>query len=144
MTADRSGKSSTTAASVTASLTPEGLAVDVHSESGFFLRADEPGDVGGSNTGPDPFTYLYTSLASCMLITIRMYAQRKEWPLEGATIRLIPGERQGYVLKSIEYELDLEGPLDDKQINRLRDIAHKCPVHRSIEAAITISERESR
>ena len=132
---------SSESAVVTASLAPQGLAVDVSTEADFFLRADEPEENGGQNTGPDPFAYLFTALASCILITIRMYASRKSWPLDGATIQIFPVEHAGFVVKRIEYTLELVGKLSDEQRSRIRQVAHQCPVHKTLVGGVEIAER---
>ncbi|MEO1129265.1 MAG: OsmC family protein [Planctomycetota bacterium] len=123
-----------------AHLGAEGFAVtiDVH---GHTVRADEPADLGGLNTGPDPFALLYASLSSCILITLRMYADRKQWPLRGADVRLFPTRRPAGPVERIDIELALVGEeLTDAHRERLLDIAGKCPVHRSLEGTVEIDK----
>lgn len=117
----------------------ENYATDVQTQ-GHTVRVDQAPDVeGGLGTGPTPFGYLYSALAGCMLMTVRGYAARKEWPLESAEIRVFPTRDKSKVLESIRIELDLEGDdLTDEQIERLRDVALKCPVHRSLEKAVEV------
>lgn len=117
----------------------ENYATDVHTQ-GHTVRVDQATDVeGGLGTGPTPFGYLYSALAGCMLMTVRGYASRKEWPLKSAEIRVFPTRDRSKVLESIRIELDLEGDgLTDEQIERLRDVALKCPVHRSLEKAVEV------
>jgi putative redox protein len=117
----------------------ENYATDVQTQ-GHTVRVDQAPDVeGGLGTGPTPFGYLYAALAGCMLMTVRGYASRKEWPLEHAEIRIFPTRDKAHVLESIRIELDLEGDdLSKDQIERLRDVALKCPVHRSLEKAIEV------
>lgn len=114
-------------------------ATDVQTQ-GHTVRVDQATDVeGGLGTGPTPFGYLYSALAACMLMTVRGYASRKEWPLRSAEIRIYPTRDKAKVLESIRVELDLEGDeLSDEQIDRLRDVALKCPVHRSLEKAVEV------
>ncbi len=126
---------------LTARMGERAFAVEMDTDGGFTFRADEPESVGGANTGPDPFSHLYASIASCILITVRMYAQRKQWPLEDATIRVYPGRREAYVLKDLEYDLELSGSLTADQWARLQEVAHRCPVHRSVEAGVQIRAR---
>ncbi len=117
----------------------QNYATDVQTQ-GHTVRLDQATDIeGGLDTGPTPFGHLYAALAGCMLMTVRGYAARKEWPLEHAEIRIFPTRDKAKVLESIRIELDLEGDdLSEDQIERLRDVALKCPVHRSLEKAIEV------
>ncbi len=106
-----------------------------------LIFADEPTERGGTNLGPTPTEYMAAALGSCISITLRMYADRKEWPLEDIIVnvsheRLMAKdceecESESGKVDRIEVELEFTGPLDDKQIARLMQIAGKCPVHRS-------------
>ncbi|MFI4854701.1 MAG: OsmC family protein [Phycisphaerales bacterium JB065] len=117
----------------------ENYATDVQTQ-GHTIRVDQPTDIeDGLNTGPTPFGYLYAALAGCMLMTVRGYAARKQWPLKSSEVRIFPTRDKSKVLESIRIELDLEGDdLTEEQITRLREIALKCPVHRSLEKAIEV------
>lgn len=111
--------------------------------AGHTLTADEPGSLGGTDAGPNPFALLYASLAACVLITIRMYASRKGWPLEGAELRVIPTRIAPGPLDSVRLELTLLGPaLTADQRHRIVDIAEKCPVHRTLERPVHIETIE--
>lgn len=121
----------------TATIGPSGYRVDVES-LGHAILADEPVDEDGTGEGPGPFALLYASLAACVLMTLRMYAGRKEWPMTGATLRLFPRRKRGFPVESIDMELELEGDLSDEQRGRLREIAGKCPVHRTLEHTVRI------
>ncbi len=107
------------------------------------LRADEPVTSGGTDTGPDPYALLLAALGACTSMTIRMYADRKGWPLEGVTVRL--GQHKIHARDCAECEarddsridritrtIELKGPLSDEQKARLVEIAEKCPVHRTL------------
>ena len=129
------------AGSVTASLGSSGLAVDVVAGNHRF-RMDEPLDVGGSDTGPTPYDQLLAGLGACTVMTLRMYADRKGWPLRGATVTLSHGrvhardceecEATAGRADVIERTLALEGELDGEQRARLLEIADRCPVHRTL------------
>lgn len=119
----------------------EGYRVDIES-GGHALVADEPATLGGGGAGPDPFALLYASLASCVAITIRMYASRKGWPLAGGEVRVFPTRRAASPVDSIEIRLTLEGDLSDEQRARITDIAGRCPVHRTLEREVPIRTSE--
>lgn len=113
-----------------------------------LLRGDEPVEAGGSDTGPNPYELLLAALGSCAGITVRMYADRKQWPLEGVHIELSYGathaadsaacETENRMITSIEMELSFHGDLTEQQRQRLLEIANKCPVHRTLTSRIEI------
>ncbi len=125
--------------------------------AGHALVADEPETAGGTDTGPTPFGLLMAALGACTTITLRMYADRKEWPLEEIGVRLrhqrfqaaeAPKSESGHpMLHEIAQRLELVGPLDEEQRARLLEIAHRCPVHRAIESGVVmpmeLTEEES-
>jgi putative redox protein len=108
------------------------------------LSADVPADLGGSDAGPTPQELLAASLAACTAITMEMYAQRKGWDVSGMEVsaEYTPAER-GCPTK---FELALRMPpqLDEEKIERLRVIAAKCPVHRTLDGEVMFEERVER
>ena len=105
------------------------------------MTADEPEDMGGDDMGPSPQELLAASLASCTAITMEMYAKRKGWNVDGLEVECDyqPAER-GAVTR---FELIMKMPahLSDEQVNKLKVIAAKCPVHRTLEGEVAFDER---
>ena len=115
------------------------------------LVADEPAGSGGANLGPNPYELLLSALGACTAMTVRLYANRKGWPLEAVEVTLhherIHAEdcaecetREGY-LDRITKSLAFFGPLDADQRLRLTEIAEKCPVQRTLQHEVHIEQR---
>ncbi|BBU27195.1 hypothetical protein BTHE68_09290 [Burkholderia sp. THE68] len=98
--------------------------------------ADEPASLGGGDTGPEPASLLLASLGACTSITLKMYAKRKEWPLESVHVELsMKSVAQG---TNIDRRIALTGALSDEQRERLLQIANACPMHKVLSGAIHI------
>ena len=107
---------------VTARIGATGFRTDLTTRT-HTIVADEPRDAGGSDLGPTPYEYLLTGLASCMVMTLRFYADRKRWPLAGASIQLRSGrshepdcekcETETVGIGRIDRRIQLDGNLSD-------------------------------
>ena len=106
---------------------------------GHFIYADEPKELGGTDEGMNPGALLLSSLGSCTAITIRMYADRKQMPLDGITVHLsICPENEMDKGTVIERKIELHGNLDEEQRERLMFIADKCPIHKILSNPIKV------
>ena len=133
---------------VSARIGSSGYRVDVQTGRHAFA-VDEPVSVGGTDTGPTPYDFVLGALGGCMAITLRMYADRKQWPLEGVQVQLRAArshaadceacETQSVGLMTIERKIELSGALTDAQRKRLLDVAARCPVKQSLERGIRMA-----
>lgn len=112
------------------------------------FTADEPANIGGDDFGPSPYELLNAGLAACTAMTLKLYAERKKWDLQEVYVYLtharkhsdelnIKKETPGY-LDHINKKLKLIGNLDETQILKLKDIASRCPVHRTLLSEVVI------
>jgi putative redox protein len=127
----------------------ENLRNEVRYRAGHSFITDEPVAAGGEDAGPDPYTLMLAALGSCISMTLKLYARRKQWPLESVTVHLRQSrihskdcqectqDQDGFVHR-IERKVSITGPLSEEQRARLQEIAHKCPVHRTLTSEIVI------
>lgn len=94
-------------------------------------------DQGGTDDGPDPHRLLESSLAACTIITVQMYANRKNWPLESTEVE-VDVVSEGVEGTQITRKISFSGSLDAEQLKRLLQIANKCPIHRLLSSKIEI------
>ncbi|MDC0742203.1 OsmC family protein [Polyangium mundeleinium] len=100
------------------------------------LTGDELPEVGGDDRGPDPFELVLAGLGTCTSMTIKVYADRKAWPLASVEVEVSGEKRDGSFLA--KRSIRLVGDLTDEQRTRLLDIANKCPVHKMLTGKIEI------
>ncbi|MGZ3403619.1 MAG: OsmC family protein [Phenylobacterium sp.] len=103
------------------------------------ILVDEPVSAGGLGTGPNPFDLLCAALGSCTAMTVRLYAERKSWPLKHVRVRVTHHRGTLHARDSFHREITLDGALDETQRTRLMEIAEHCPVHLTLERGADIS-----
>ena len=120
---------------------PAGFLQDVQSGPRHHTLADEPLAYGGTDKGMSPYGFVSAGLGACTSMTIRMYARRKSWPLEGVEVDVShnkvhaqdAGDQSAGKIDQFTRRIRLDGPLSSDQRARLLEIADKCPVHRTLE-----------
>ena len=135
---------------VVANLGEEGFTTQMRTGRHYFI-ADEPEKAGGKDFGPSPYDYLSASLAACTSMTIQMYVRRKKWPLINVETHVNHHkshaedcdncQRNTAKIDIFEREIVLEGNLDQEQIDRVLEIADKCPVHRTLSNKVKITTK---
>lgn len=132
---------------ITAQAGRTGFRTTLRARTHGFL-ADEPASLGGTDTGPTPYEYLLGALAGCMVMTLRMYADRKQWPLESVEVRVRTArsheqdcehcETESVGVARIERAVELTGALTDEQRARLLEIADRCPVKQTLARGVRV------
>ena len=107
--------------------------------AGHRLVADEPESLGGDDSGPGPYGLLCAALGACTSMTIRMYADRKQWPLQRVEVTVDHERADG--IDVFTKAVVLSGDLDEGQRERLHEIGGRCPVHRTLEASSRVETR---
>jgi putative redox protein len=120
---------------------PNSLKVEI-AAGGLVFPGDEPVAVGGTGTGPGPYDLLCAALAECTTLTVRLYADRKAWPLEAIEVAVSHDVQASETPRDLfRRTVTLKGPLDDDQLVRLMEIAERCPVHKTLTAGARIETR---
>lgn len=140
----------TTHKQVVANLGNEGYTTEIMAGR-HGLIVDESEELGGNDFGPSPYEMLNASLGACTAMTLQMYARRKKWDLQEVEVHLSFDrsyrddcehcDETDRRLETFEREIVVRGNLDQTQINRLLEIANKCPVHRTLEAGATVTTK---
>lgn len=150
-TPSASEKSSVQAGHVVVSERDHKFAQNMQSDDHQWI-ADEPRSVGGSNFGPDPYEHLLAALGACTSMTMRMYAERKKWPVEQISVELDHSRDHGSdcmecdeanpKIDVIKRSIAITGNLDADQRQRMMQIADMCPVHRTLHNKLVIKTEE--
>jgi putative redox protein len=132
---------------VTARVGATGFRTDIQART-HALVADEPAALGGSDLGPTPYEFVLAALSGCTAMTMRMYADRKGWPLQGVEVRMRTArsheldceqcETEDVGITRVERRVELAGPLNDEQRRRLLQIADRCPVKQTFARGIEV------
>ncbi len=122
---------------VTSAINKEHYTAHIHSDSNELI-ADEPLAAGGKDEGFSPSELLCASLAACSTITLRMYADRKGWPLEKAEVTVTMEKGATGNGTDIERRIALFGGLTEEQKLRFVEIAEQCPIHKILSNPINI------
>ena len=120
----------------------EGTVATIHARQ-FTWSADEPLAAGGTDSGPTPYEILLGSLAACITITLRLYANHKGIELTGADDCSDCDERADGFIERIQSHVTLRGSFDDAQRKRLAQVAQRCPVHKTLANGVHISDAVS-
>lgn len=134
-----------------ATVGPRGYQTGLRSGEHQFV-ADEPASAGGNGSGPSPYDYLLAAVASCTAMTLRMYADRKAWPLDGAEVGFRTArshaedcrecEDKPLAKLALERRVVLRGGLTAEQRTRLMEIADRCPVKQALDPRIEVRDHD--
>jgi len=115
--------------------------------NGHSLLVDEPTDIGGNDLGPNPYGLVSSGLAACTAITLKMYANKKEWDINEIRVHIkhdkveqTKEDETNKVDQFVRY-IEIEGNIDEEQRNRLLLIANKCPVHKTLHSDVIVETK---
>lgn len=123
---------------VTATIGKDHYLTNIINPSGHSLFADEPVTSGGKDAGFSPEEILASSLGACTCITLRMYADRKEWPIDNIEAIITIDRNVEKNETTITRNISFKGDIDEHQRKRLLDIANKCPIHQILTHPVHI------
>lgn len=115
-------------------------AVTMSDDLGHTWIGDEPESMGGANTGPSPSRLILSGLAACTVVTVQMYAARKQWPLSGIEVEMQwnPNGKPDDGATEMSRRIHLVGELSSEQRERLLQIANACPMHKALTGTIRV------
>jgi putative redox protein len=111
---------------------------EITSASGNVLISDEPQEIGGKNFGLNPTELLASSLASCTVITLRMYINRKQWNVSEINVKIDFERDSDRNVSLFTRKIEVIGEVDETQRQRLETIANSCPIHKVLTHSIEI------
>jgi putative redox protein len=111
---------------------------EITSASGNVLISDEPQQIGGKNLGLNPTELLASSLASCTVITLRMYINRKQWNVSEINVKIDFERDSDRNVSLFTRKIEVIGEVDETQRQRLETIANSCPIHKTLTHSIEI------
>ncbi|OUL62443.1 OsmC family protein [Flavobacterium sp. AJR] len=123
---------------IIASIDTRKYRTEIKSASGNIVIADEPQEMGGKNLGFSPSELLASALASCTLITLRMYIDRKQWDVTEINISVDFERNSEQNVSLLNRKIEITGNVDEAQKERLLKIANSCPIHKTLTNTIQI------
>lgn len=126
---------------ITAQIGKDHYSTQLRSESGNIVVSDEPATSGGTDAGFSPEELLASALGACTCITVRMYADRKGWPLASIEVKVTFDRKNDINITDLHRDIIFHGELTEEQTNRLLIIANKCPIHEVLSHPIHIDTK---
>lgn len=123
---------------ITATIGADKYITRINTTNNTQIVADEPEENGGQNKGPNPGELLAAALGACACITMRMYADRKAWPMESVAVIVTYEQDRENKISHLRKEVVIKGELDEQQKQRITTIGDKCPIHHTLTHPIEI------